>query len=505
MKKLLLVLLIISGFYFNLSAQTTKILFDATKAETAGNADWIIDADLFNIGYDTGIPKTGTGNEANAQRLPTPAQSGITANTSESYWKGAISNWGIDCVKRGYTVETLPYNGLITYGNTSNPQDLKNYSAFIVCEPNIRFTTAEKTALIQYVQNGGGLMMVSDHDKSDRNNDGWDSPAIWNDLMTSNSIKVNPFGISFDLKDYSETSSNIANLPADSILHGPFGTVTKVQWSGGTTMTISAAANSSVKGIIYKTGSSTTGSTNVFFAHSNYGLGKVAAIGDSSPCDDGSGDNNDVLYNGYITDASGNHQKLLMNAVIWLVSHANVLPLNFVQISGITTGQQNTINWTVAENTSDKNFYEIQHAADAIHFSSVATLNAHSNINGLSNYTFSETQPASPATYYRVKATDQNNQIVYSSIVTINNRIGIKKLQLMPSPFTNILSVYFPAAQDKTELKIYNSAGILVYYKMLLQQQKLQQVNASTFSKGTYWVTLNLAGKVIESKIAVKQ
>lgn len=75
----------------------------------------------------------------------------------------------------------------------------------------------------------------------------------------------------------------------------------------------------------------------------------------------------------------------------------------------------------------------------------------------------------------------------------------------MPSPFNNVLSIYFPAAQDKTELKIYNSAGILVYYKMLLQQQKLQQVNASTFSKGTYWVTLNLAGKVIESKIAVKQ
>ncbi len=504
MNKLLIIALLVICFVDHSSAQTIKILFDATKAETAGNADWVIDADVFNIGYDSGIPKINTGNEANAQKIPSPAQSGITSNTSETYWEGAISNWGIDCVKRGYTVETLPYNGLITYGDANNPQDLKNYSAFIVCEPNIRFTTAEKTALIQYVQNGGGLMMVSDHDQSDRNNDGWDSPAIWNDLMTSNSIKTNPFGISFDLKDYSETSTNIANLPDDSILHGPFGSVTKVQWSGGTTITISSSANSSVKGIIYKSGSSNTGSTNIYFAHSTYGSGKVAAIGDSSPCDDGSGDPNDVLYNGYITDAGGNHQKLLMNAVIWLVSHAGVLPLNFVKITGTTIQQQNIINWSIVENSLDKSAYEVQRSADAVHFSTIAIVNAHPGINGLSNYSITEPQPVSPITYYRVKTTDKNNQSVYSAVVTINNRNRVKDLQVIPSPFTNRMGIYFPAVQDKAELKIYNSNGLLLYHKTLALQQQLQQVETSAFSKGSYFITLNQSGKITASKTAVK-
>ena len=49
-------------------------------------------------------------------------------------------------------------------------------------------------------------------------------------------------------------------------------------------------------------------------------LFRSAAIGDSSPCDDGSGDSGDILYDGYIADASGNHQKLLMNATIWLAT-----------------------------------------------------------------------------------------------------------------------------------------------------------------------------------------
>lgn len=140
------------------AAGAKRFLFDATKAETAGNADWVIDED-----------------NSTPQRIPTPAQSTITASTKETYWTGALSSWGIALVKAGDYVETLPSTGAITYGNASNAQDLSNYDVFVVDEPNIVFTAAEKTAILTFVQNGGGLFMVSDHTGSDRNNDGWDS------------------------------------------------------------------------------------------------------------------------------------------------------------------------------------------------------------------------------------------------------------------------------------------------------------------------------------------
>ena len=87
----------------------TKFLFDATKAESAGNADWILDADVWNLSYLNGTAIAEEGNEANAQRFPTPSQSGITSSTAENYWTGALSAWGVDLVKKGYTVETLPF------------------------------------------------------------------------------------------------------------------------------------------------------------------------------------------------------------------------------------------------------------------------------------------------------------------------------------------------------------------------------------------------------------
>ncbi len=322
-------------------AQTTPaILFDNRKAETAGNADWIIDADLHNLNFPTSGTISTAGTESNAQRIPTPAQSGITATTSETYWNGALSALAVDMAKRGYRVESLPYSASLTYGNSSNVQDLSNYKVYVVCEPNIVFTAAEKTAILNFVKNGGGLFMISDHSVSDRNNDGWDSPKIWNDLMKNNTVQANPFGIEFDTAsgsgNFSGTFAFVSADLKDTIVRGPGGAVTAVQWANGTRMTLNTAANSTVVGDVFKT-SAITATTNVLMAHAHFFKGKVAAIGDSSPLDDGTGDSNDDLYDGYFTDAAGNHQRMLINTMTWLASTGSIAT------SIATTDQDNSL------------------------------------------------------------------------------------------------------------------------------------------------------------------
>ena len=310
---------------WNVSLAQVKILFDATKAESAGNADWVVDANTHNI-YWNPTAQIGSGSESNPQRVPAPAQSGITASTPETYWTGGLSNWGVDCAKQGYTVETLPVGGSITYGNSSNAQDLSNYNVFIVCEPNLLFSTAESNAILSYVQAGGSLFMISDHDQSDRNGDGYDSPTIWNDLLSHGNT-----GITFNLNWFSETSTAVVSSGSDSISTGRYGTVSQVLWTDGTDMTLNTTVNPNVHGVVFRSGY-TNNLTKVMFAYARYGTGKIAAIGDSSPSDDGTGDPNDNLYNGYTQDANGNHQKLLMNATIWLAN------------SGIASGIESPAN-----------------------------------------------------------------------------------------------------------------------------------------------------------------
>ncbi|MDN3548481.1 hypothetical protein [Mucilaginibacter aquaedulcis] len=313
-----------------------KFLFDASHLENAGSADWQIDADgTESVPIYTG----GSTTETKAQRIPTPSYTGITASTLETYWKGGISSWAVSLVKLGELVETLPVGTAITYGNSSNPQDLSNYNVFVVVEPNRLFTAAEKIALMNFVSNGGGLMMIADHtaattagtdangyNPSDRDGDGFDSPRVWNDLMTNNGINNNnPFGFNINYVDISEgPSTNVytgTNANAQKVLNGAAGTASKLAFYDGSTATLFPANNSSVQGLFWRNSATNGGTGNVMALLATYGTGRIVWIGDSSPADDGTGDTADNLFNGWSGDApSGftSHPALHLNASLWL-------------------------------------------------------------------------------------------------------------------------------------------------------------------------------------------
>ncbi|MFF2349757.1 hydrolase [Kitasatospora sp. NPDC058115] len=271
---------------------THRVLFDNSKAETAGNADWIV-----------------------SKVQPDPL--GENAHpTTDKNWTGALSSWGIALQQTGqYSLKTLPPGGTFTFG-TGAPLDLANFDTVVIPEPNIRFTPDEKAALMHFVQNGGGLFLISDHTMSDRNNDGIDSPAIINDLFTDNGVdNSDPFGFSVDLTKIHDENPRAVDDPADPVLHGPFGTVTGSIIRDGTTMTLHPADNPAVRGIVYRPGSS--GDTGAFFVTSTFGNGRIAAWGDSSPPEDGTGQPNNALHDGW-NDPAGTDAALALNATAWL-------------------------------------------------------------------------------------------------------------------------------------------------------------------------------------------
>lgn len=282
-------------------AAPPRVLFDNTHAETAGNADWIIDTD---------------------QPLPAPDQSTVTASTPRTYWLGAISSFGIDLVKRGAFVATLTPAYGITYGNASNPYDLSAFDLFVVPEPNTRFSAAESTAIFDFVRDGGGLIAISDHYNSDRNNDGIDSPGIWNALDAQHLWGVR-CAVSGDANNnIVETSTNVATAPDDSLIHGPVGTVTGLAFHNGTTFTLDPAINPTVRGEVWMTGVLRSSTTGVMAASAVYGNGRVFYVGDSSPVDDGSAQSgNSSIYDGW-GEAGATDSTLFMNAALWAARRA---------------------------------------------------------------------------------------------------------------------------------------------------------------------------------------
>jgi hypothetical protein len=281
------------------------VLFDASHGETSGNADWVISASRPDPLGERASPR------------------------AETDWTGALSAWGVALHTTGrYRLMTLPRGRQISYGERSNQLDLANFNVFVVPEPNVRFADAEKTAIMTFVQNGGGLFMIADHDGSDRNRDGMDSLRIWNDLMSDNTVQSgNPFGFHFDtLSIGSDNPRDIAPDAATSaVIRGPFGTVTGSIIRGGTTATINTADNSNVQALLYRSRVDTQGTSGVFFLTSMFGKGRVAAWGDSSPIDDGTGAIGERLFDGW-DDAGGSNAILALNATEWLAQGSGGVP-----------------------------------------------------------------------------------------------------------------------------------------------------------------------------------
>lgn len=118
-----------------------KVLFDLTKAEDAGNADWRID--------------------------------------------GAYSDYAAALRGLGYAVSSVT-------GTAITSTTLSGASVLVIPEPQAPFSDAERAAIQTFVQNGGGVFLITDHRVSDRNNNGWDSPEVFNgwDGSTPSSVSA---------------------------------------------------------------------------------------------------------------------------------------------------------------------------------------------------------------------------------------------------------------------------------------------------------------------------
>ncbi len=233
------------------------ILFDLTKDELAGNADWTI---------------------------------GHAPN-----WVGGISDFGQALRNLGYTTNTLS-------GNSISASDLSNCDVFVIPEPQNTFSQSEKNAIINFVQNGGGLLLIGDHDGADRNNNGWDAIHIYNETLD---IAEN-FGFSFNYdNEWQDPTHNIEN-PRTAITEN----VNAVGMWGGSTI------NTGSSGICHIWLNSSH--TQPYVVSSIVNQGKVVAMGDSSPFDDGTGNPGNNLYDGWndLDDAT-----LGVNIINWLLSN----------------------------------------------------------------------------------------------------------------------------------------------------------------------------------------
>lgn len=265
-----------------------RVLFDAGHSECAGkHADWRIDDD---------IP------------VPRPKDP-----SSPQDWSGGISSWAYELYKTGrYEVEST--DSPLTFSNSKNPQDLSGFDVLVLCEPNKDFYPSERQAIIAFAREGGGLFLIADHFDSDRDNDGIDSTGIFNKLEKETGIHFQGEGEPnawLRGGHYTASFCSLTDREGCLIFQGPFGAVERVYLNGFGTMRVLKHFNTTAQGHVWVRDPIQV-EQDIVFATSSLGRGRVAALSDSSPADDGTTlTPGKQLYNGWLAAGAQNNWLIL--------------------------------------------------------------------------------------------------------------------------------------------------------------------------------------------------
>ncbi len=237
----------------------------------------------------------------------------------------ANSEWAILLVKAGHYVETLPRTAQVTYGNSSNSQDLSRYDVYVICEPQDPFNTAEKAAIYAFIEAGGGVLMVTDHCGSDRNHSGWDSAMIFNDMDILTHLGMDLPNGQFDDCEFTQNVTNVFDDPDDPVINGPFGSVGLIECHGAIEIEIHPEYNSTVKGHAWRNPYTEFPNDHIIVATCQYGAGRVGMVNDSSLTDDGTGDSGDDLHDNF-SIPENEDDFLMLNLSIWLSEDSGPVP-----------------------------------------------------------------------------------------------------------------------------------------------------------------------------------
>ncbi|MFZ4057459.1 MAG: T9SS type A sorting domain-containing protein [Ferruginibacter sp.] len=154
-----------------------------------------------------------------------------------------------------------------------------------------------------------------------------------------------------------------------------------------------------------------------------------------------------------------------------------VLPIKKLELNGMTNGANHAIRWAV-ETTEPLLTLELEKSVNGNQF------NLLQNITNSNQFIYTPTENCT--LFYRLKATEQNGKISYSSIIALQANVKTAKAFTVSTFTQNDITVMAPASFQYTICSI-NGAVV----SRGTGNQGLNKIPASAFNNGIYVITLS--------------
>ncbi|WP_199117686.1 T9SS type A sorting domain-containing protein [Pedobacter sp. ASV28] len=181
-----------------------------------------------------------------------------------------------------------------------------------------------------------------------------------------------------------------------------------------------------------------------------------------------------------------------------------VLPLDFVSFSATfkrSLKAEVQLLWETA-NEVNTAWFEIERSLDGNDFEKVIKMPA-ANKPGAHSYHYTDPQPLSGTSYYRLKQIDLDGKYRYSEVRSVNNR-SIVQLKLYPNPVNKGFTLEHPVAVANATLGVFSLAGLEILVQPIVKGTVQTYVAMEHLPQGIYIVKYKGDKEIISRKI-IKQ
>lgn len=186
-------------------------------------------------------------------------------------------------------------------------------------------------------------------------------------------------------------------------------------------------------------------------------------------------------------------------------SGINPLPVELVSFSGWNNNNENILSWkTISETNND--FFTLEKSRDGYTFVELAKIKAAGNSNSINNYSFTDREPYSEITYYRLKQTDFDGKESYAHNVVALKSEQIVDYVLYPNPAKDKIMIYSTTPNEENiTIEIADISGRIILHQTQLKVSGIgnaSSINIQDFPEGFYYITIldNNNNNVIQKK-----
>ncbi len=186
-----------------------------------------------------------------------------------------------------------------------------------------------------------------------------------------------------------------------------------------------------------------------------------------------------------------------------------VLPLKFINLSGVNKKDYNIISWTTAEEMNVSNFI-VEKSSNGKDFVSIAGFNANASSNYLQQqYKYTDNKLESPMYYYRIKAVDNNGLFSYSKTVAVQSaNISASQISVYPNPAKDIITVRIVCNKISTaHMNVYDMMGKLVKTETYFNSNQISnhKLFVNELPSGKYFIRLKIGDEDILEETFLKK